>query len=81
LLDGFPHIARFGDVRQVNLGLELIWRGGRARATAAAAGLRMFRKVSLHTLRFIHFDRTGVRFLFGYTDLGENVENLFALDL
>jgi hypothetical protein len=68
-------------MRQVNLGLELICRGGRARATDAAAGLRMLRKVPLHTLRFIHFDRTGVRLLFCYTDLGENVENLFALDL
>jgi len=81
LLDGFPHIARFGDMRQVNLGLELLCRGGRARATAATAGLRMLRKILLHTLRFVRFDRTGVRFLFCYADLGENVENLFALDL
>jgi len=41
----------------------------------------MLRKVSLHALRFIHFDGAGVRFLLGYTDLDQNVENLFALDL
>src|SRR5271165_1933980 len=41
----------------------------------------MLRKVSLHALRFIHFDRAGVRFLFCYTDLDESVEDGLAFYL
>jgi hypothetical protein len=33
-----------------------------------------------HQFRFVLFERTGVRFLFRYTDRGQHVENLFALD-
>jgi hypothetical protein len=71
LLDQFPHITRLGDMRQVNLGLELLGRGHCARggASGATAALGMLRKVPLHALRFIHFNRAGVRFLFRYTDL------------
>ena len=41
----------------------------------------MFRKVLLDPLRFVHFDGTGVRFLFGYTDLDESIEDHLALYL
>jgi hypothetical protein len=69
-------------MRQVNLGLELFCRGCCARAAAAAAaGLGMLRKVLPYTLRLIHFNRAGVRFLFRYPDLDKNVEDRLALDL
>jgi hypothetical protein len=77
--DGFQDISRLGDMREVNLWLELVGRRRSSRATAAA-GLTL-RKVLLNALRLILFDGTGVRFLFGYADLGENVENRLALDL
>jgi hypothetical protein len=80
LLDQFPHIAGLGDVRQVNLGFELLGLSWRSEA-AAAAGFCMLRKVLLDPLCFIHFNGTGVRLLFRYTDLDKNVENRLALHL
>ena len=77
--DGLQHIPRLGNVRQVNLGLELIGRCWGAR-TAAAARL-MLGKILFNALGFIFFDGTGVRFLLGYADLKKNVENRLALDL
>ena len=71
-------IARFGDVRQVKLGLEFVCRGARS---AADSRLCVLRKVLLDPLRFVHFDGTGVRFLFRYTDLDESVEDRLALYL
>ena len=79
LRDGLQHIARLGDVRQVNLGLELVRRGRRG-ARAAGSG-RLLRNVLLDALRLVFFDRAGVRFLLGDADFGKNVENLPALDL
>jgi len=81
LRDRLQHIARLGDVRQVDLGLELVRpRRRRTRATGrASAG--MLRIVVLHALGFIHFDRTRVRFLFCDTDIGKYVEDFFALHL
>jgi hypothetical protein len=32
-------------------------------------------------LRLVHFDGTGVRFLFRYSDLEKNVEDFLAFDL
>jgi hypothetical protein len=81
LLDKLPHVARLGDMRQVDLGLELIRRRGRCARAAAAAGLCMLRKVSLHALRLIYFDGAGVRFLLGYADLNQSIENGLTLYL
>jgi hypothetical protein len=80
LRDRLQHIAWLGDVRQVDLWLELVcsWRG-RARA-ATCAGL-MLGKVIFYALGFVFFDRTGVRFLFRYADLGQNFEDGLALHL
>jgi hypothetical protein len=44
---------------------------GSARA-AGGAGL-VLGKIFLYALGFVFLDRTGVRFLFGYADLGENI--------
>jgi hypothetical protein len=80
LRDRLQHIARLGDVRQVDLGLELVGRSCRGTGTTAGTGLLLCKKL-LHALRFIMLDGTGVRFLFGDTDLGQNVEDFFTLYL
>ena len=79
LRDGLQHIARLGDVRKIDLRLELVGRRRNARA-AAGAGL-MVLEVFLDELRLIFFDGTGVRFLFRYSDLEKNVEDFLAFDL
>jgi hypothetical protein len=55
LLNRLAHIAGLGNVRQVNLGLELLCLYSRARAAATAAGLGMLGKIPLNTLRLVHF--------------------------
>ena len=79
LRDGLQHIAWFGDVRKIDLRLELVLRRRNARA-AARAGL-MLLIIRFDALRLVHFDGTGVRFLFGDADLEKNVEDFLALDL
>jgi len=66
-------------VGKIDLGLELV-RGLRNARAAGRVGL-MLLKVFLNALGLIHFDRTGVRFLFGYADLEKSVEDFLALDL
>ncbi len=79
LRDRLQHIPRLGDMREIDLGLKLVRRGSRTRT--ASGGGRMFRKVFLDALRFVLFDRAGVRFLLGDPELGKNVEDFLALDL
>jgi hypothetical protein len=80
LRDRLEHVSGFGDVRQVDLGLELFRLSART-ATAGAAGLAVFSVILLHALRLIHFDGAGVRFLFRDPNLDQQVENHFAFDL
>jgi len=54
-------------VRKIDLRLELVRRRRNA-AAAAGAGL-MLLIILLNALRLVHFDGTGVRFLFRYADL------------
>jgi hypothetical protein len=61
--DRLQYVSRPGDVRQVDLRLELVRMHARA-ATAGVAGLSVLRVILLHALRFIHFNGAGVRFLF-----------------
>jgi len=79
LCDRLQHIAGLGDVRQVNLGLELVWRGGRRTHPTAGSG-RLIREVLLHSLSFVFFDRAGVRLFLGDADLGQNIKDLSTLD-
>jgi len=78
LRDGLQHIAWLGDVRKIDLRLELFRR--RSARAAARTGL-MLLKILLNALRLVLFDGTGVRLLFRYSDLEENVKDFFALDL
>jgi hypothetical protein len=74
------HIARLGDVRQINLGPDFVrvaptpglrWRGLRLSGGA---------KMSPHLLRFVLFDRTGVCLLLGHSDFDQDIQNRLALD-
>jgi len=81
LRDRLQHVSRFGDVREVNLGLELFRLGARAAAAGAAAGLSVLSVILLDALRLIHFDGAGVRFLFRDPDLDQQIEDHLAFDL
>ena len=81
LRDRFQHIAGLGDVREIDLRLEVVGRRrSRTRATGCSAAV-MLRKILLYAFRFVFFDGAGVRFFLGDTDLRENVENGLALHL
>jgi hypothetical protein len=81
LRDRLQYIAGFGDMRQVDLGLELIHRRAAARAAARRARFAMLLVVLLDLLGFIHFDRARVRLLFCNSDLYKKVKDHFALNL
>lgn len=81
LQDCLQRIAGFGDVREVELRLQLVFGMSpcsRPRRRAISATLAEMR---LHLLRLFHADGTGVSLLFCDADLRENVKNGFALDL
>ena len=67
--DRFQHIARLGNVREVDLRLELIRRSGK-RAHPARRGWRLLGKILLDALGFVVLNRAGVRLLLGDADLG-----------
>jgi hypothetical protein len=73
------HIARLGDVRQIDLGLDFVRfaPGPRLRWRLRLSGGA---EMSPHLLRFVLFDRTGVRFLLGHSDFDQDVKNRLALD-
>ena len=78
--DRFQHIPGLGDVRQVNLSLDAF--GFRARS---ASGLNRCAfpgatEMLADSLRFMLFQRTGMRLLLGHPNFGQYVENSFALD-
>jgi hypothetical protein len=81
LKNRLQRVARFGDLREVEFWLRPVFRtatlGSRPRRPISAT----MAKMRLHLLRFFYADRTGVSFLFSYTDLRENVQNGLALDL
>jgi hypothetical protein len=54
------HVARLGDVGEIDFGLEAL-RGARRRA-AALTGPRVALKLRANLVRFVVFQRTGVGF-------------------
>ena len=81
LRDRLQHVSRLGDVRQVDLGLELFRLRARAAAGGGAARLAVLGVILFHALRLIHFDGAGVCLLFRDSDLDKQIENHFAFDL
>ena len=81
LLDRAQNISRTGDVRQIDLGLEIVLAATGACGLCTAGGLvgvRLEIFADQHCLML--FDRAGVRFLFGNTDGSQSVKNRLALD-
>jgi hypothetical protein len=75
-------ISRTGNVRQINFGFDFFFAAKRTRTRLARRG-RTFRRgteIYAYFLRFVLFQRTGVRFLFCHSDQRKRIENGFALD-
>ncbi len=70
LRDRLQHVSRLGDVREIDLGLELFRMRARG-PTGTAAGLAVLGIVLLDALRLVHFDGAGVRLLFSDSDLDQ----------
>jgi hypothetical protein len=79
LAQKIQHIPGLGDVRKINFGLDLV-RLGAARTGSLAAARRFtaLAKVGPYLVRFVVFERTGMRLLLGDTDFGQHIENCFA---
>jgi len=75
------HISRLGDMRQVNLGLDLIRFARGTRRTAGRARLIRRPEVSPQFLRFVILHGTGMRLLLGDPNFGQHIEDRLALDL
>jgi hypothetical protein len=73
--DRFHHIPRLGDVRQVNLRLNRLLRPGGLALAVGRCLARSMTKMSAHPVRFIAFERTGMRLRFGHADFGKDIEN------
>ncbi len=80
--NGVQHIAGLGDVRQVYLGPDFVFRvrglGALGLATLHSLLLRL--EMGAHLFRLIRFQRTRVRFLLGNPDGRKYVQDRFALD-
>ncbi len=67
--DGLQHVARAGDVRQVDLGLDFFFAAQKARGLGGRR--RSFRpaaEVGPHFFRFVLLQRTGMGFLLRHSD-------------
>jgi hypothetical protein len=69
-------------VRQINLGFDFFFAASPARTGPACRGRTFRRGADVHPylLRFVLFQRTGVRLLFGHSDQRKGIENGFTLD-
>jgi hypothetical protein len=75
-LDCLQHVARLLYPRPVDLLRGSAFAPCRRRAAIAAATLEM----RAHTLRFVCFERAGVRLRIGNSDFLEHIQDGFALD-
>jgi hypothetical protein len=81
LLQGLQHVTGTRDVRQINLGFDLV--AVTHRGTPRVRGLLRFTmaaEMCPHLFGFVLFNRTGMGFLLGDADNGEYVQDRFALD-
>jgi hypothetical protein len=81
LLNGLQHIAGLGDLRQINLGLDLIGGSGpQPRFLCRSRFLRFPLKVLAHALNHVGIERARMALLIVDADGRQVVENRLAFD-
>jgi hypothetical protein len=81
LRDRTQNIAGTGNMRQVDLGLDLVFdMSGTRRLRRCRPCLRMSAQMLADQFRLVLLQRAGVRFLLGNTHHWQNVKNRLALD-
>lgn len=81
LADGIEHVARAGDMREINLSFDLIHRGtagtgGSCRRMVTLRGTQ----ISAHLLGFMLFQRAGMRLFLGHSHDRKCIENRFTFN-
>jgi hypothetical protein len=78
--DSLQHIARLGDVGEINFGLDLIGGrlGGTTRFRRCRGAVAAATQIPAHLLGFMLFQRTRVGFLLGDAHQWQGIENSFA---
>jgi hypothetical protein len=80
LVNRLQHVTRLGNMREVELGLDLV-DAKPSGPRLLPSGRRPVRgKVLPHLLRFVRFDGTGMGLLLADANRGQEIENLLALD-
>src|SRR5450755_3029953 len=69
-------------MREIDLGLDLVFAVSGTRRRLRGTGCRIGAPAEMlaHQIRFVVFQRTGVRFLLRDTHRGQRVKNFLALD-
>ena len=81
LRDQLKDVAGLGNVREIDLGFDLVVAAGCARGARAGRGSFGARfKNGAHLLSLVVLERTGVRLLLGDTSFRKNVENRLAFN-
>ncbi len=80
LRDGAQHISRPRNMREVDLGLDLVFAASGTCSFRRTRRLGSAAEMFPHQFRFVIFQRTGVRFLLRNTHRGQHVKNFLALD-
>jgi len=81
LRDGAQHISRPRNMREVDLGLDLVFAASGTRALSRTRRrLGSAAKMFPHQVRFMIFQGTGVRLLLRNAYRGQHVKNFLALD-
>jgi hypothetical protein len=76
----FQHVSGFGDVRQIDLGLDSIGSGLRGTGSPRSRTFASAAEISAHLVGFVVFQGTGMRLLLGYANVRQRIENRFAFD-
>lgn len=77
LLDGLQHVPGFGDVRQVDLGPDLLLPSGLGRSGRGLCSAAL--EVRAHTFGLIGLQGAGMRLFLGHADFRQRIQNRLAL--
>ena len=82
LSDGAQHVSGTRNMREVDLGLEVFFAMDRAcgRLGGTGRGIGTATEMLPYQIRFVVFQRTGVRFFLRDAHRGQHVKNFPALD-